>query len=112
MNVLLAADTSLTGTEVLRRLAERDPAAAALRQTTILTILSRLQAHGLLTRTRLGRAYSYRPVADKPGLAARRMRRVLDDEADRNAVLARFVNDLSPHDEQVLRRLLTGELDS
>ena len=47
-----------------------------------------------------------RPVADEPGLAARRMARVLDGEADREAVLARFVSALSDSDEDLLRRML------
>jgi hypothetical protein len=34
------------------------------------------------------------------------MRGVLDAEADREAVLARFVSDLSPADEELLRRML------
>ena len=106
MELLLAADRELTGTDVVRSLAERDPTAPVLSQTTVLTVLSRLQARGLIARTRLGRAYAYRPVADKPGLAARRMHRLLDDEADRRTVLARFVDESSPQDEQVLRALL------
>jgi predicted transcriptional regulator len=77
-----------------------------LAYTTVVTILSRLHAKGVLTRHRSGRAYSYAPVADVPGLAARRMRRVLDAEADREAVLARFVCGLGPEDEQLLRRML------
>ena len=45
-------------------------------------------------------------IADSPGLAARRMTRVLDEEADREAVLARFVSALSESDENLLRRVL------
>jgi hypothetical protein len=36
------------------------------------------------------------------------MARVLDGEADREAVLARFVSALSDRDEQLLRRMLDG----
>ena len=63
-----------------------------LAYTTVVTILSRLHAKGVLDRHKSGRAYRYAPVADSPGLAARRMARVLDEEADREAVLARFVS--------------------
>jgi predicted transcriptional regulator len=80
-----------------------------LAYTTVVTILSRLHAKGVLSRLRSGRAYSYAPVADEPGLAARRMRGVLDAEADREAVLARFVSGLSGQDEQLLRRMLADE---
>src|SRR5215469_18894468 len=89
----------------------RDELGDDLAYTTVVTILSRLHAKGLLTRHRSGRAYSYAPVADRPGLAARRMRGVLDAEADRAAVLARFVSGLAPEDEQSLRRMLTSLRD-
>ncbi|MBO0834160.1 MAG: BlaI/MecI/CopY family transcriptional regulator [Actinobacteria bacterium] len=98
--VLHAAGTPLTPGEVLDRLG------GGLAYSTVVTILSRLHAKGVLTRLRSGRAYSYAPVADQPGLAARRMRGVLDAEADRAAVLARFVSDLSTADEDLLRRML------
>jgi predicted transcriptional regulator len=60
----------------------------------------------VLDRERTGRAFRYTPVADEPGLAARRMATVLAGEADREAVLARFVSGLSDEDEQSLRRML------
>jgi predicted transcriptional regulator len=77
-----------------------------LAYTTVVTILSRLHAKGVLDRRKSGRAYRYMPVADEPGLAARRMARVLDEEADREAVLARFVSTLSESDEELLRKML------
>jgi predicted transcriptional regulator len=101
--VLQAAGTALTPGQV------RDRLGGKLAYTTVVTILSRLHAKGVLTRVRSGRAYAYAPVADEPGLAARRMRGVLEAEDDREAVLARFVSGLSPADERLLRRML-GEL--
>ncbi|HEV3381045.1 MAG TPA: BlaI/MecI/CopY family transcriptional regulator [Trebonia sp.] len=77
-----------------------------LAYTTVVTILSRLHVKGVLGRRKDGRAFRYAPVADQPGLAARRMARVLDGEADREAVLARFVSALSASDEEMLRRML------
>jgi predicted transcriptional regulator len=74
--------------------------------TTVVTTLSRLHDKGTLTRIRTGRAYAYTPVADEAGLAARRMRQVLDAESDRRTVLARFVSGLAPEDERELVRLL------
>ncbi|RKN46717.1 BlaI/MecI/CopY family transcriptional regulator [Streptomyces hoynatensis] len=79
-----------------------------LAYSTVMTILSRLLAKQAVTRERSGRAYLWRPVADVPGLAALRMRRVLEAEADREAVLASFVSALSPDDERLLRDLLSG----
>jgi predicted transcriptional regulator len=98
--VLQAAGAALTPGQVRERLG------GGLAYTTVVTILSRLYAKGVLTRLRSGRAYSYAPVADVPGLAARRMRGVLEAEADREAVLARFVSGLSAADELLLRRML------
>ncbi|MFE0187200.1 BlaI/MecI/CopY family transcriptional regulator [Streptomyces sp. NPDC059008] len=86
-----------------------------LAYTTVMTILSRLHAKQAVTRERSGRAYLWTPAADEAGLAALRMRRVLDGEPDRDAVLTSFVSALSAHDEQLLRTLLdratTGEGD-
>jgi predicted transcriptional regulator len=98
--VLQASSSALTPGEVLDRLG------GGLAYTTVVTILSRLHGKGVLTRLRCGRAYSYAPVADEPGLAARRMRGVLDAETDRETVLARFVSELSAEDEHLLRRVL------
>ncbi|WP_246103473.1 BlaI/MecI/CopY family transcriptional regulator [Streptomyces piniterrae] len=77
-----------------------------LAYTTVMTILSRLHAKKAVTRERAGRAYVWTPAADEAGLAALRMRRVLDGEPDRDAVLTSFVSALSAHDEQLLRSLL------
>jgi predicted transcriptional regulator len=84
----------------------REQVGGDLAYTTVVTILSRLHAKGVLQRRKDGRAYRYAPVADQPGLAARRMARVLDSEPDREAVLARFVSALSDRDEDMLRRML------
>ena len=86
--------------------AVRDRLGGDLAYTTVVTILSRLHAKGVLYRERAGRAYRYAPVADEPGLAARRMASVLAAEPDREAVLARFVSGLSDEDEQALRRMI------
>jgi predicted transcriptional regulator len=81
---------------------------ADLARTTVTTILARLHEKGTVSRTRSGRGYAYLPVQDSPGLAARRMRSELDKSAgdDRGIVLARFVSELGPDDEALLRALL------
>jgi predicted transcriptional regulator len=104
--VLQSAGSALTPAQVRERLG--DP----LAYTTVVTILSRLHAKGVLVRNRVGRAFSYAPVADEPGLAARRMRVVLEAETDREAVLARFVSGLSPADERLLRGMLADQPDA
>ncbi|MFJ3670480.1 BlaI/MecI/CopY family transcriptional regulator [Streptomyces sp. NPDC090106] len=79
---------------------------AGLAYTTVVTILTRLLAKGVVTRERTGRSFAWTPASDEAGLAAHRMRRVLDAETDREAVLASFVTGLEPNDERVLRELL------
>ena len=110
LEVLGQAGRPLTAGEVAELL--EGTGVGPLAYTTVVTILSRLHVHGLADRSRVGRAYAYRAVADEAQLAARRMRRVLDAEDDRAAVLARFVGGLNARDEQVLRRLLGPDLAS
>jgi predicted transcriptional regulator len=100
---LWSARAPLTASAVQRELG------GTLAYSTVVTILSRLHAKGVLNRTPHGRAFAYVPVADEPGLAARRMRQVLDGESDRGRVLARFVSDLSDEDERLLRSLLAKD---
>jgi predicted transcriptional regulator len=82
-----------------------------LAYTTVLTALSRLHAKGALAREPAGRAYAYSLPGDSAAMVAsvtaRRMSRLLDSGQDRADVLARFVADLSPTDEQLLTELLT-----
>ncbi|MER5432141.1 BlaI/MecI/CopY family transcriptional regulator [Streptomyces sp. NPDC002588] len=77
-----------------------------LAYTTVITILTRLLAKGAVTRERSGRSFAWLPTSDEAGLAAHRMRRVLDAERDRGAVLASFVTGLGTDDERLLRELL------
>ncbi|OIJ62521.1 BlaI/MecI/CopY family transcriptional regulator [Streptomyces mangrovisoli] len=80
--------------------------AAGLARTTVTTILTRLHDKGVVARTRQGRGFAYHPVQDAQGLTARRMHGELDRDRDRETVLARFVAQLSPDDERILRDLL------
>jgi predicted transcriptional regulator len=84
----------------------RDELGGELAYTTVMTILSRLHDKGSVTRTRVGRAYIYRPAFEQAELAASRMRSLLDSGHDREAVLARFVGSLSADDERTLAALL------
>ena len=86
----------------------RDRLDGDLAYTTVMTVLARLTAKGILTRVRTGRAYAYRLIGDEAELTARRMRRLLDAGGDRTAVLTRFVGTLSADDEQLLVELLTA----
>jgi predicted transcriptional regulator len=81
-----------------------------LAYTTVLTIMSRLYDKGLLVRRREGRAHVYESVRDRASHAAASMRTLLEGGADREAVLARFVSELSATDELLLHRLLNDRL--
>lgn len=100
LGLLQQADGALTPGEVAERLGSE------LTYSTVVTILTRMHTKQLLTRTQRGRAYAYAPVTDEPGFAARRMRSVLEERSDREAVLARFADGLSDADAELLRQLL------
>ena len=104
--LLQRAEGPLTPGEVTERLGEE------LTYSSVVTILTRMHTKQLLTRTRSGRAYAYAPVTDDPGFAARRMRTVLEERPDREAVLARFADELSDTDADLLRQLLGPEADT
>jgi predicted transcriptional regulator len=105
LGCLAAAGRPLTVAEVRADLGDD------LAYTTVMTSLSRLHAKGALRRESSGRAFAYSLAADPAtmgaSVTARRMSRLLDSGQDRADVLARFVADLSPADEQLLTELLT-----
>lgn len=106
MAALWAADGPLTPGQVQAGLG------ADLARTTVTTILSRLHDKGVVERQRRGRGFVYFPVQevqDAHGLTARRMHTELDRDSDRETVLARFVAQLNPDDERILRDLLESD---
>jgi predicted transcriptional regulator len=108
LSVLWEAGRALSPGEVQHVLTGK-ASAPELSYSTVVTILSRLHAKGALGRQRDGRAFRYAPVSDEAGLAARRLAAMLDKEPDRQAVLSRFVADLSDSDEALLRRVLADD---
>lgn len=104
--VLWEVGRPLSAGEVRDRLHRDGAGSAELSYSTVVTILTRLHEKKSLSRQRDGRAFRYAPVADRAGLAARRLSALLDQSPDREAVLSRFVADLSDRDEQLLRGLL------
>ncbi|MFC9926376.1 BlaI/MecI/CopY family transcriptional regulator [Streptomyces sp. NPDC127190] len=106
MAALWAAGVPQTPAQVQRSLG------AELARTTVTTILTRLYDKGVVERERQGRGYAYAPVRDAQdaqGLTARRMHSELDRDSDRETVLARFVAQLNPDDERILRDLLESD---
>jgi len=85
--------------------------------TTVMTVMTRLADRGVLIRHRAARGYAYTHQPDRTEVTARQMHRLLETEPNRQAVLARFVHQLSAGDEQILAHLLAEvtsapELDS
>ncbi|MEU6140155.1 BlaI/MecI/CopY family transcriptional regulator [Streptomyces sp. NPDC047081] len=105
LGALWSADEPLTAGQVLERLP------GDLAYTTVLTILSRLHDKGMVVRHPAGRGYAFAPVRDEASETAVRMHSLLERGSDREAVLARFVSELSQEDEQLLQRLL-GDQDA
>jgi len=97
---LWAADRPLTTGDVV------DCLGGDLAYNTVQTILTRLHGKGAVHRERVGRAHAYTPVLDEAGLAANRMRAMLDRGGDHAAVLTRFLGTLTPDEEATLAQLL------
>ena len=102
MSIVWASESPVAVRDVLDALnaTRRDP----LAYTTVMTVLSRLEAKRALKRSRVGRAYAYEPrAADEAGLA---VRHVLDSFGD--AAVVRFVDEAraDPSVMDRLRRLL------
>ncbi len=81
-----------------------------LAYTTVMTTLSRLHAKNAVARRLSGRAYQYSlpggPDAARASMTARSMHRLLQAGNDHRGVLTKFVAELSPDDEALLRRML------
>lgn len=104
MNVLWSADAGLTVREVLDGLTGRD-----LAYTTVMTVLSRLEAKGVTDRERDGRAWRYRPAATRESLTAEAMRSPLHDlsSEDRQAAILHFLAEASADDLDIVRAAMS-----
>jgi predicted transcriptional regulator len=106
LGILRGATGPLSPGEVRQQLPAGEQ--GELSYSTVVTIVSRLHAKGLLTRQRAGRGFTYTPV-DEASLAASRMSHALGTGTDHGAVLSRFVSGLSGRDARLLRRMLAGD---
>ncbi len=77
--------------------------------TTVLTVLSRLEAKDFVTRDRDTRPHLYHASTSRAAHMAELMHEVLGAAPDREAVLARFVGQVSPSEVATLRRMLDGK---
>lgn len=96
---LWRAERPLGVREVLARLSGRQRA-----YTTVMTMLTRLVEKGLVRRLAAGRSFVYEPAGSREELAASAIRDVLRAASDPQAVLARFVEQISD-DPELLRQL-------
>jgi predicted transcriptional regulator len=94
-----AAGVPLSGREVADRLPDRA-------YTTVLTILDRLRRKKFVERTNNGRVHVFRAAANRESYTASLMLEPLGNAHDRNAVLARFAETVSPEEAVVLRQAL------
>lgn len=73
-----------------------------LAYTTVLTILSRLHAKGLVSREPSGRGHAYRPVLMSPALTVDRMLELLAHSSSRSESLALLAAHLDDTDRAAL----------
>ncbi|MCU1584455.1 MAG: transcriptional regulator [Microbacteriaceae bacterium] len=106
MDLLWDADDALTANDLRDALAGGGTPGPAL--TTVLTVLSRLENKGFVSRDRDNRPHLYRAVMSRADHMAELMHEVLGSAPDHAAVLARFVGQVSNDDVASLRRMLDG----
>ena len=106
MDLLWASAAPLTAYDIVDRLAAFDASQKAPAATTILTVLSRLENKGFVGRQRKSRPHLYYAAATRENHMAELMHEVLGSATNRDAVLARFVGQVSEQDAEVLRQLL------
>ena len=109
MDIMWDAPSPFTANELKDRLVNPGIAATAakpLATTTVLTVLSRLETKGFVTRDRSIRPHAYTYVLTRAEHTAGLMHEVLGQVPDREAALARFIGDVSPQEAEILRQLL------
>ncbi|HXZ62350.1 MAG TPA: BlaI/MecI/CopY family transcriptional regulator [Acidimicrobiales bacterium] len=92
-------ERSLSGREIADRLPDRA-------YTTVLTILERLRRKKLVERSNEGKVHTFRAAASRESYTASLMLEELGSAEDRNAVLVRFAQTVSPDEAQILRQAL------
>ena len=110
MNALWDSPDRLSAPELGERLvaAEAPAKRRELATTTLLTVLSRLESKGFVSRTRATRPHRYHAVNSRSEHTAELMHEVLQLAPDRDDALARFVGGVSPTEAETLRRLLAS----
>lgn len=102
MAVLWDAGRPMTVREVHDALGDR----RSLAYTTVMTVLSRLHAKGVLSRSEAHRAFTYAPEHSRADHAAHLMAQALADSVDRDAALVHFLAAIGPDEKGSLRKAL------
>ncbi|TFD51596.1 BlaI/MecI/CopY family transcriptional regulator [Cryobacterium frigoriphilum] len=109
MDILWDSTGPLSANELRDLLLDPTTSATAkkpLATTTILTVLSRLEIKGFVSRDRSNRPHVYTYAMSRADHTAELMHQVLGTVPDRTAVLARFIGDVSPQEAETMRQLL------
>lgn len=111
MDVLWDSSDALTAADIRDELGRGHAAGVGkeLAVTTVLTVLSRLEAKNFITRDRDTRPHLFSATTSRAAHMAELMHEVLGAAPDREAVLARFVGQVSPSEVDSLRRILAGK---
>jgi predicted transcriptional regulator len=94
-----SSDRPLSGREVADEIPDRA-------YTTVLTVLERLRRKKLVKRSSGGKLHTFSAAASRETYTASLMLEPLSSAQDRNAVLVRFANTVSPSEANVLREAL------
>lgn len=109
MDVLWSTSDALTANTLRDRLISQESTDAhrkKLAATTVLTVLSRLEGKGFVSRDRAQRPHLYYAVTTRAEHTAELMHEVLETAPDREAALARFIGQVTPQEAETLRSLL------
>jgi predicted transcriptional regulator len=105
MKVLWATPDPVAVADVVEALIPTHPVA----YTTVMTVLERLRHKGRVQRTKVGRAFRYRPAVTAEEYVSGLLSEALDDASDRSAVLVRFAGTLTDEEIEALRDALGAE---
>ncbi len=107
MDVLWDTDGPLSAGEVRAALNDAlPPPDKPLAATTVLTVLSRLETKGFVSRDRDAWPHRHEATTPRAEHMAELMHEVLGQARNRGAVLARFVGRVTPEEADELRNLL------
>ncbi|WP_431221176.1 BlaI/MecI/CopY family transcriptional regulator [Leifsonia xyli] len=106
MDALWEGDAPIAAGELRDKLTATREGGKAPALTTVLTVLSRLEAKGFVGRDRDARPHLYSAALSRAGHVADLMREVLESSSDRSEALAYFVGSVDESEAAMLRRLL------